>query len=129
MNHHHHQNQAPGQQGGFAPQHQGGYAPQQQSGQHQQSTQPIDKGYLIVVIGQFHKKQNGQALYKPGTNEPVLSNKYMAIGEITRWPNQEGGYYDDIEFYPGVMILETNRKARIFWNSQNQQPAQSQSYR
>lgn len=108
---------------------QGGFAPQQQGGQHQQSNQPIDKGYLKVVIGQYHKKQNGQLLYKQGTNEPVLGNKYMTIGEVTRWPSQGGGHYDDLELYPGFTVLEINKKARIFWDSQNQQPAQNQSYR
>lgn len=117
-------------QGGFAPQHQNNMAQQQTGYSHQnQNNQPIDKGYIKSIIGEYHKKQNGQLLYKQGTNEPVMGKKYMTIGEVIKWPSQGGGYYEDVEFYPGFTVLDMNKKARIFWDSQNQQPAQNQPYR
>jgi hypothetical protein len=87
----------------------------------QQNKQPLDKGQIRVVIGQYHKKQNGQFLYN--NNQPVMGNRYTTIGEVTRWPGDQGGYYDRIEFYPGFTILDCNKEGMIFWDSQNQQAA------
>ena len=91
------------------------------------NTHPIDKGYIKVIIGQYPKKLNGQPVMHPGTTNPVMSNKYAAIGEVTRWPSNDGGYYDNVEFYPGFTILDMNKNGSIFWDSQSQ-PAQ-QSHR
>jgi len=90
----------------------------------QQTQRPLDKGFIKVIIGQFPKKQNGQTIMQQGTNNPVMSNKYATIGEVTRWPSQEGGSYDNIEFYPGFTILDVNKNGRIFWDSQNQNSQQ-----
>ncbi|WP_337843553.1 hypothetical protein [Rheinheimera sp.] len=84
-----------------------------------QTIYPLDKGLLRVVIGQYPKKENGQQVYNG--NKPVMANKYMTIGEVTRWPGENGGSYDSVEFYPGFTILDTNKEGRIFWDSQNQQ--------
>lgn len=84
-----------------------------------QTTYPLDKGLLRVVIGQYPKKEHGQQVYS--ANKPVMANKYMTIGEVTRWPSENGGYYDSVELYPGFTILDTNKEGRIFWESQNQQ--------
>lgn len=91
----------------------------------QQNKAPLDKGQIRVVIGQYHKKQNGQPLYN--NNQPVMGNRYTTIGEVTRWPGDQGGYYDRIEFYPGFTILDCNKEGMIFWDSQNQQAAPQQS--
>lgn len=85
----------------------------------QQNNRPLDKGFVKVVIDHFTKKINGQTIMQPGTNNPVMSNKYATIGEVTRWPSEGGGYYDNVEFYPGFTILDTNKNGRIFWDSQN----------
>lgn len=84
-----------------------------------QTIYPLDKGLLRVVIGQYPKKENGQQVYNG--NKPVMANKYMTIGEVTRWPGENGGSYDSVELYPGFTILDSNKEGRIFWESQNQQ--------
>jgi len=91
----------------------------------QQTQRPLDKGFIKVIIGQFVKKVNGQAVMQQGTNNPVMSNKYATIGEVTRWPSEQGGSYDNIEFYPGFTILDINKNGRIFWDSQNQSQNQN----
>lgn len=93
--------------------------------QNQAPNQPLDKGFLKVVIGQYQKRQNGQPLFN-GQN-PVMGNKYTTIAEVTRWPSDNGGYYDKVEFYPGFTILDSNKDGMIFWDSQNQQQAPQQS--
>lgn len=92
----------------------------------QGGNRPLDKGFIKVVIGQFPKKQNGQTVMQPGTNNPVMSSKYATIGEVTRWPSDQGGSYDTVEFYPGFTIIDMNKHGRIFWDSQNQQQIQQQ---
>lgn len=96
----------------------------------QQTQRPLDKGFIKVIIGQFPKKQNGQTIMHQtimhqGTNNPVMSNKYATIGEVTRWPGEQGGSYDNIEFYPGFTILDVNKNGRIFWDSQSAHNNQS----
>jgi len=50
----------------------------------QQTQRPLDKGFIKVIIGQFVKKVNGQAVMQQGTNNPVMANKFATIGEVTR---------------------------------------------
>lgn len=92
----------------------------------QPARQPLDRGYIKVVCGQYHKKQNGQLLYD-NNNQPVVGYRYTTIGEVTRWPSDNGGHFDRLEFYPGFTILDSNKDGLISWDSQNQQrqpPAQ-----
>lgn len=104
------------------------YQNQNQNQNQQQTNRPLDKGFIKVVVDQFVKKVNGQTVLHQGTTNPVMSNKYVTIGEVTRWPSEQGGSYDNVEFYPGFTILDLNKHGRIFWDSQsqnqNQQPPQ-----
>jgi hypothetical protein len=84
-----------------------------------QANRPLDKGFIKVIVDQFPKKINGQLVLQQGTNNPVMQNKYVAIGEVTRWPADNNSYYDSVEFYPGFTVLDINRNGRIFWDSQN----------
>ena len=86
----------------------------------QQSRAPIDKGRIRVVIGNYPKKVNGQ-VQLDANGQAIMSNKYCTVGDVTRWPTDNGGYFDKLEFYPGFTIMELNKEGVISWDSQQQQ--------
>jgi len=93
-----------------------------QNQNQQQSRAPIDKGRIRVVIGNYPKKVNGQV--QLDTNgQAIMSNKYCTVGDVTRWPTDNGGYFDKLEFYPGFTIMELNKEGVISWDSQQQNTA------
>ena len=92
------------------------------------SNQPLDKGRLVAVVEKYPSRTEFDQ-----NNQPKMKNKYMAIGEVTRWPNDQGGHYDTIKQYlnPPHLPCET----RIFWDSESnnnqaapQQQAPQQGY-
>jgi hypothetical protein len=86
-----------------------------------QNNQPLDKGRLVAVVDQYQARENGQLLYNQDSS-PKMKNKYMAIGEVTKWPDDQGGDYTTIKQFlnPPTLPCET----RIFWDSQDQQQTQ-----
>lgn len=76
------------------------------------NNQPLDKGRLVAVVDYYPVKgetnQDGSQKMKP---------KYMAIGEVTKWPNDQGGSYTQIDQYLNPPSLPA--KTRIFWDSEN----------
>lgn len=95
-------------------------APQNNSQGGNQASQPLDKGYIKVVRKYVPKKANGQVVYMQGTNQPQMTALYKVIGEVVRWPAQnQSGYFDKIEMYPGNTILESLTEGVIDWQSQN----------
>jgi hypothetical protein len=86
-----------------------------------QNNQPLDKGRLVAVVDQYQARENGQALVNQD-GSPKMKNKYMAIGEATKWPDDQGGDYTTIKQFlnPPALPCET----RIFWDSQDQQKTQ-----
>lgn len=77
------------------------------------NNQPLDKGRLMAVVDTYQSKeldQNGQ---------PKVKNKYMAIGELTRWPSDNGGSYVSVTQYLSPPKLPCELKE--FWDSEQQQ--------
>ena len=48
----------------------------------------VDRGRVCVVVDKYPKRENGQDVYENGAQ--VMKNKYMAIGECTKWRDNTG---------------------------------------
>ncbi|MDO6426209.1 hypothetical protein Q4489_04255 [Thalassotalea sp. 1_MG-2023] len=93
------------------------------------TAQVIDKGRIVAAVDQYPEKQNGQVVMIHGTNQPKMKNKWMAIGEATKWKYPDGstGTTEKIYLKP-VNVNGAYFEQRTFWDSQNQQQPQQQGY-
>lgn len=91
----------------------------------------IDKGRIVAAVDQYPEKQNGQVVMIQGTNQPKMKNKWMAIGEATKWQYPDGstGTTEKIYLKP-VSVNGAYFEQRTFWDSESQQqvPAQQGGY-
>lgn len=86
------------------------------------SSQVIDKGRIVVAVDQFPEKQNGQVVMVQGTNQPKMKNKWMAVGEATKWQHQDGGVSETRKIYlQPVSVNGAYYEERTFWDSESQQ--------
>jgi len=90
--------------------------------------QVIDKGRIVAAVDKFQAKENGQFLFNQD-NSPKMKNKWMAIGEATKWKNddQSVSVTEKIYLRP-VNVQGSYYETRTFWDSDNtnQQPSQHQ---
>ena len=79
-------------------------------------SQPIDKGRVSCVVGQYIDKQTGQP-----------KNRYANIGRATLWPTEPGKTMPNVQIEIDTLPLGHvgELKMNIFWDSErdNQQPA------
>lgn len=102
------------------------------------SSQVIDKGRIVVAVDQFPEKVNGQVVMVQGTNQPKMKNKWMQVGEATKWQHQDGGISETRKIYlQPVSVNGTFYEEKTFWDSesnqnqpapQNHQQQQGQGY-
>ena len=96
------------------------------------SSQVIDKGRIVVAVDQFPEKVNGQVVMIQGSNQPKMKNKWMAVGEATKWQHQDGGISETRKIYlQPVSVNGPFYEEKTFWDSesnQNQAPQQTGGY-
>ena len=116
-------------QSNFAPQnHQQNtnQVPMQQQGYPQQNqntgTQVIDKGRIVVAVEQYPEKVNGQVVFVPNTQIPKMKNKWMTVGEATKFQHGDGRISESRKIYlQPVAVLNAFYEEKTFWDSESNQ--------
>ncbi len=90
--------------------------------------QVIDKGRIVAAVDKYQDKENGQPVFNQD-NTPKMKNKWMAIGEATKWRNDDGSESTTRKIYlTPVSIQGSFYEEKTFWDSENtngdQAPAQ-----
>lgn len=96
---------------------------QQQSNAHQQNqgSQVIDKGRIVAVVDKYPEKLNGQPVLNQ-YNQPKMKNKWMAIGEATKFSHSDGSISEQRKIYlQPVSVLDSYFEEKTFWDSEQQQ--------
>lgn len=90
------------------------------------ASQVIDKGRIVAAVDKYPEKQNGQPVLDQ-YNNPKFKNKWMAIGEATKWRNDDGSEHTTEKIYlKPVNVNGAYFEQRTFWDSQDNQNRQSQ---
>lgn len=90
---------------------------QQNSGQ----AQIIDRGRIVAVVDKYPEKVNGQVVMNQ-YNQPKMKNKWMAIGEATKFRQSDGSISEQRKIYlQPVSVLDSHFEEKTFWDSENQQ--------
>lgn len=95
----------------------------QQSNAHQQNqgSQVIDKGRIVAVVDKYPEKLNGQPVLNQ-YNQPKMKNKWMAIGEATKFRHSDGSISEQRKIYlQPVSVLDSYFEEKTFWDSEQQQ--------
>lgn len=88
--------------------------------------QLIDKGRIVASVEKYQSKTNGQPDVDQYGN-PKMKDKWMAIGECTKWQGDDGSVFDREKVYlQPVNVNGSFFETRKFWDSENnnQQPQQ-----
>ncbi len=91
------------------------------------SNKPLEKGRICVSVERFPKKENGQNVLDQAGNQ-VFGNKYMQIGEATKWQRDNGSVQVSEKIYLRT-LTDGPYEQVTFWDSektQNQQQGFSQ---
>ena len=89
-----------------------------------QKTQVIDKGRIVVSVEKFAVKENGQVVMVPGTQIPKTKNKWMAVGEATKFQHSDGSISEVRKIYlQPVVVMNNFFEEKTFWDSESQQNA------
>ncbi len=92
------------------------------------SSQVIDKGRIVVAVDKFQEKVNGQVVMVQGTNQQKMKNKWMAVGEATKWQHQDGGISETRKIYlQPVSVNGAFYEEKTFWDSESNQTATQQN--
>lgn len=95
--------------------------------QNQGRSQLIDKGRVVVAVDKYPETNNGQPVFIPGTQMPKLKNKWMTIGEATKWQHPEGNITVSEKIYlQPVNCQNAYFEQKTFWDSESQQNGQGQ---
>jgi len=95
--------------------------------------QVIDKGRIVAAVDKFQSKDKatGQLLLN-NDNTPKMQNKWMAIGEVTKWSNDDGSESVTTRIYLTPVNPAGNYfEQKTFWDSEstnNTQPQPQQTY-
>jgi hypothetical protein len=91
------------------------------------TSQVIDKGRIVVAVDQYPEKINGQAVFIQGTQTPKMKNKWMAVGEATKWRHGDGSVSTNEKIYlKPVNCQGAFYEQKTFWDSEQQQQAPQQ---
>jgi len=86
--------------------------------------QVIDKGRIVAAVDQYPVKENGQPQFNQD-GSPKMKNKWMAIGEATKWQNDDGSVSETRKVYLQPVSVGGNYfEERTFWDSENAQVQQ-----
>jgi hypothetical protein len=104
------------------------YSQNQNQNQNQnQGTQVIDKGRIVVGVEKYPVKENGQLVMIPGTQTPKTKNKWMAVGEATKFRHSDGSISESRKIYlQPVVVMNNFFEEKTFWDSESQQNAGQQ---
>ena len=95
---------------------------QNQNPNQNQGTQVIDKGRIVCAVEKYPVKENGQVVTIPGTMTPKTKNKWMAIGEATKFKHADGRISEQRKIYlQPVAVMNNFYEENTFWDSENQQ--------
>ncbi len=95
---------------------------QNQNQNQNQGTQVIDKGRIVAAVEKYPVKENGQLVMIPGTQTPKTRNKWMAIGEATKFRHSDGSISESRKIYlQPVAVMNNFYEENTFWDSDNQQ--------
>jgi len=87
----------------------------------------IDKGRIVAAVDQYPEKVNGQVVMIQGSNQPKMKNKWMAIGEATKWQHQDGSISESRKVYlQPVSTKGAFFEEKTFWDSEQQNQQQQQ---
>lgn len=87
--------------------------------------QVIDKGRIVAAVDKYPVKENGQVVMENG--QPKLKNKWMAIGEATKWQNNDGSVSETRRIYlQPISVKDGFFEERTFWDSESTQQAPQQ---
>ncbi len=87
--------------------------------------QILDKGRIVVSVDKYQDKQNGQ-LQTNQDGSPKMKNKWMAIGEATKWSNDDGTETETRKVYlTPVNVQGAFYEEKTFWDSENPQAQQA----
>jgi len=89
------------------------------------SNQPLDRGRICVSVDRFAKKENGQNVVDQAGNQ-VFKNKFMQIGEATKWQRDNGSIQVQQKIYLRLLTNEVHEQL-IFWDSEKNQTNVSQA--
>jgi hypothetical protein len=83
------------------------------------TSQVIDKGRIVAAVDKYQERQNGQPVLDQNNN-PKFKNKWMAIGEATKWRNDDGSEHVTEKVYlTPVNVQGAYFEQRTFWDSQD----------
>ena len=86
--------------------------------------QVIDKGRIVAAVDQYPVKENGQPQFHQD-GSPKMKNKWMAIGEATKWQNNDGSVSETRKVYLQPVSVGGNYfEERTFWDGENTQAQQ-----
>lgn len=92
-----------------------------------QGTQVIDKGRIVAAVEKYPVKENGQVVTIPGTMTPKTKNKWMAVGEATKFQHSDGSISEVRKIYlQPVAVMNNFYEEKTFWDSESQQNGQQQ---
>ena len=81
--------------------------------------QVIDKGRIVAAVDKYQDKENGQPMFNQD-NTPKMKNKWMAIGEVTKWSNDDGSESVTTKIYLQPVNTSGNFfEQKTFWDSEN----------
>lgn len=93
------------------------------------TSQVIDKGRIVVAVDQYPEKVNGQVVFIQGTQTPKMKNKWMAVGEATKWSHADGSVSTNEKIYlKPVNCQGAFYEQKTFWDSEQQQQAPQPQY-
>ena len=91
------------------------------------ASQVIDKGRIVAAVDKYPEKVNGQPVLD-NFNQPKFKNKWMAIGESTKWRNEDGSEHVTEKIYlQPVNVNGPYFEQRTFWDSQSTQATAQQN--
>lgn len=91
------------------------------------TSQVIDKGRIVIAVDQYPERVNGQVVFIQGTQTPKMKNKWMAIGEATKWQHADSSVSITERVYlQPVSCQGAFYEQKTFWDSEQQQHAPQQ---
>lgn len=83
------------------------------------TSQVIDRGNIMIAVDQYPEKVNGQAqLNQDGS--PKMKNKWMKIGEETKWRHDDGRISTNQKIYLRPLVQGKYQEQVTWWESEKQ---------
>ena len=89
--------------------------------------QVIDKGRIVAAVDKYQDKDktSGQLLLN-NDGSAKMKNKWMAIGEVTKWSNDDGSESVTTRIYlQPINVMGVFYEQKTFWDSESTNNAQA----